>query len=448
MKARKIRFLRASLSVLALMCVLPVWGAGPEGLELSLKEALHKARERNPALQRQLLEQVRREAEVQEARGALLPTLQAQAGEIRHSINFEALAGMSVPGFPSVVGPFSVRSFGAQAQIPLLDLSLWRRWRGSKSMLDGSVAETDRMHEEISALVVGQYLLALRAEAQVDAVQARIGLAKSLEDLAVHQEQSGLGTGLDTLRAKVRSRVEEQALIRARTSHQEALSGLLRLLDLPADTSLRIKAVAPSESAPASLAAASFSEDLLAAHSTRADFRILDSQSRAADERLESVRALHLPSIQAFASVEKLGLVTSNMERVFEVGVQVTVPLFTGWRTQAQVSQARAARSQVDATRRELEARVGFELRMAKERLEAAHSEVAVAEETLRLATAELEQARHRFEAGVSSNIELVSAQEELAKAEEGHLDARYRLDQAQADLAFARGELETRYAH
>jgi outer membrane protein TolC len=69
-----------------------------------------------------------------------------------------------------------------------------------------------------------------------------------------------------------------------------------------------------------------------------------------------------------------------------------------------------------------------------------------VARRTLELARAELEQARHRFEAGVSSNIELVTAQEELARAEEGHLDADYRLDQAWADLAHAKGELESKY--
>jgi outer membrane protein TolC len=89
---------------------------------------------------------------------------------------------------------------------------------------------------------------------------------------------------------------------------------------------------------------------------------------------------------------------------------------------------------------------VGFEVRTARERLEASRNELKVAEETLGLARAELEQSRHRFEAGVSNNIELITAQEELARAEEGRLDAAYRLDQASADLTHAKGELETRY--
>jgi len=413
-----------------------------EGLELSLGEALRRARESNPTVQRQMLEQVRRDAEIQEARGALLPSLQGQATELRHSLNFEAVAGGPMPGFPAVVGPFSVRSFGAQAQMPLLDLSLWRRWRGSKSMAEAGKAENERVREEIMALVVGQYLLALRAEAQVRAVQARIDLAKTLEELARHQEQSGVGTGLDTLRAQVRTRTEEQALIRAQTSRQEALNGLVRLLDLPPESQPRIKALPPEATAPAK----DFRAELEGARATRADFRMVEAQGHAADERVEGTRALHLPSAHAFASLENMGLTTTQLHRVFEVGVQIKVPLFLGGRTQAQVSQAQAQRRQVDAARRELEARVAFELRTARARMDAGRSEVALAEEGLNLAKAELEQARHRFEAGVSTNIELVSAQEELAKAEEGHLDASYRLDQAQADLAHAKGELETRY--
>jgi outer membrane protein TolC len=419
-------------------------GAVPENVELTLGEALQKARDRNPALQRQLLEQVRKDAELQETRGALLPSLQAQASEVRHSYNYEALLGTpAAAGTPVVVGPFSVRTFGAYAQAPLLDLSLWRRWRETKSALEATKAETDRMREEISALVVGQYLLALRAEAQVRAVQARIELAKALEELAVHQEESGVGTRIDTLRAKVRTQTEGQALIQARTSRQEALSGLVRLLDLPTDCNLEVKAL-PSQEPPPAI---DLGAEVSTARSVRADFRVLEAESRAADERVEGIRAQHFPSIQAFASLEDMGLVNTSLDRVFEVGVQVKVPLFMGGRIEAQASEARAAHNQVEASRRELEARVGFELRTAKERLEAARSEWTVTEEVLRLAKAELEQARHRFEAGVSNNIELVNAQEELAKAEEGNLDARYRMDQAEADLAHARGDLETHYA-
>lgn len=417
-------------------------GAAPR--ELDLGSALREALARNPRLQRQLLEEVRREAESQEARSGLLPSLQAQASEVRHSFNFETFTGEPVAVGEPVVGPFSIRTFGLHAQVPLLDLSLWRRWRGARALAEGAKAETGQAREEIAALVVGQYLLGLRAEAQVRAVQARIELAKNLEDLAVHQEQNGVGTGLDTLRAKVRTQTETQALLRAQTARQEALSGLVRLLDLPVETDLQLKPLPDVEAA----SSVPLAEDLATARNARPDFRALLKQREAADERVAGARSLRLPTVQAFGAIEDTGLVKTQLERVYEVGVQVKVPLFTGGRIKAQENQAKAARSEVEAANRELEAKVAYEVRVARERLEAARSEVGLSQGVLDLAKAELEQARHRFEAGVSNNIELVSAQEELAKAQEGNLDARYRLDQALADLAHAKGELEKNYVH
>jgi len=437
MKGWKAAFLLAGLGWAG-----PSPAAAPEPLRLDLAGALRTALAQNPAVQRQALEQARQEAQVQEARGALLPTVQGQAGEVRQKINFEALAGMPVPGFPRVVGPFSVQTLAASAQVPLLDLSLWRRWQGARSTSEGAKAETVRVREEIAALVVGQYLLGLRDEAQTRAVSARIELARTLEQLAVHQEDSGVGTGLDTLRAKVRTQTEEQALIRARTALREAEAGMARLLDLPGDQDLALEPLADFPSGSGS----TLDQDLAAAQGRRAEYRVLEAQGRAADQNTAAAAALALPTVQAFGTYETLGLTTTNLLPVYEVGVQVSIPLFQGGRVQARESQARAERAQVDTRRRDLEAQVRFEVATARERLEASRAEAQVARRTLELARAELEQARHRFEAGVSSNIELVTAQEELARAEEGHLDADYRLDQAWADLAHAKGELESKY--
>ena len=416
--------------------------AAADPAPLDLGQALRLALAQNPAIQRARLEEARLTAQAQAARGGLLPSLSAQAGQVRQKINFEALAGMPVPGFPRVIGPFSVRSFAAEAQVPLLDLSLWQRWRGAQWLEQGARAESGQMREEVSALVVGQFLLGLRSEAWVRAVQARIELARALEQLAVHQEQSGVGTGLDTLRARVRTRTEEQGLLRAQTAREEAMAGLVRLLDLPPERTLALRPLAD----PPPGGEGSFAQDLAMARDRRPEFKVLEALGQAADARTRAQDDQRLPTVQAFASYESMGLVTTNLLPIYAVGVQVRIPLFEGGRLQAQASQARAERAQVASRNRDLEARVAYEVRTARQRLDAARHELAVAQDTVRLSREELAQARHRFEAGVANNIELITAQEELARAEEGQLDARYRLDQAAADLAHAKGALEADY--
>jgi outer membrane protein TolC len=62
------------------------------------------------------------------------------------------------------------------------------------------------------------------------------------------------------------------------------------------------------------------------------------------------------------------------------------------------------------------------------------------------LARQEVDQARDRFQAGVANNVEVVTAQNELARANDNQIAALYRYNQARADLAHAAGQMETLY--
>jgi outer membrane protein len=86
-------------------------------------------------------------------------------------------------------------------------------------------------------------------------------------------------------------------------------------------------------------------------------------------------------------------------------------------------------------------------VRTAAAQLDAAKSEVDVANLGIDLAREEVTQARDRFEAGVANNIEVITAQDELARANDNQIAALYRYNQARADLAHATGQMESLYA-
>jgi outer membrane protein TolC len=73
--------------------------------------------------------------------------------------------------------------------------------------------------------------------------------------------------------------------------------------------------------------------------------------------------------------------------------------------------------------------------------LESTAEQVTVAEEGQALAHRELKLAQDRFESGTANNVEVVTAQDELARAEENyilavssHVDAKFALARAQGD--------------
>jgi len=81
------------------------------------------------------------------------------------------------------------------------------------------------------------------------------------------------------------------------------------------------------------------------------------------------------------------------------------------------------------------------DLREALLNLDSAAGQVAVAREGQELARRELELAQDRFQQGTANNVEVVTAQDELARAEEnyilavsGHVDAKFALARAMGD--------------
>jgi outer membrane protein TolC len=56
-------------------------------------------------------------------------------------------------------------------------------------------------------------------------------------------------------------------------------------------------------------------------------------------------------------------------------------------------------------------------------------------------------QAQDRFKAGVANNIEVITAQDELARANDNQIAALYRYNQSRADLAHATGQMQVLYA-
>jgi len=81
------------------------------------------------------------------------------------------------------------------------------------------------------------------------------------------------------------------------------------------------------------------------------------------------------------------------------------------------------------------------DLRASLLNLDSTNEQVAVAREGQELAQRELEMAQDRFQQGTANNVEVITAQDELARAEENyilavssHVDAKFALARAMGD--------------
>ncbi|HVB07478.1 MAG TPA: TolC family protein, partial [Candidatus Acidoferrales bacterium] len=89
---------------------------------------------------------------------------------------------------------------------------------------------------------------------------------------------------------------------------------------------------------------------------------------------------------------------------------------------------------------------IALDVQTAVAELDSARNQVQVANLGVDLATQEVQQSRDRFRAGVVDNIEVVTAQDALARANANQISALYQYNQSRADLAHAIGRIELLY--
>jgi len=422
----------------------PIAAPSPQpAVQFTLAQALKAALEQNPRVQQSLLTIAESGDDRRAAAAALMPQVGAQAFGQRNKYNLDALMGLAQPHGPEVVGPFNWGQVGVEAQVPVFDLSLWKKWRASRHAEDAARAQGRAVREEIAALVVGQYLHALRAAASVKAGESRVALAEALAQLAENQQKQGVGTKLDTLRSKVQLQTERQRLIQAQTQRTTALAGLGRLLDLAPGTRIEL---ADSLTTP-TLPVGGFEAAYQAGLAQRPELAALDAREKAAENLRQAAQSLRLPTLVASGTYGSTGLQSQPWVNTYQISLGLRVPLFTGGLVSSQISRARSEQVRVQEARRDVRAQVGYEVQVAQAELDAAAHEVEVADLAVSLSTEALTQARHRFEAGVSNNIEVINAQDELARANDNQISALYRLNQSRVDLARATGQLEQTFA-
>jgi outer membrane protein TolC len=252
-----------------------------------------------------------------------------------------------------------------------------------------------------------------------------------------------VGTGIDTLRANVELQNEKQRLIVAKTQLETSLFGLARLLNV--DPLRRIELadqVSYVETSPAPV-----KETLERAYATRPELRQIEIGRQRAELALRTAGDQRLPRVSFNGSWAQLGLTPASVIPTYQYQFSLDVPVFTGGRIEAQRADAGLALQQLTQREHDIRGRVALEVKTAAARLDAARSEVEVANQGVLLARQEVEQARDRFQAGVTSNIEVISAQDSLARANDNQIAALYRYNQARADLAHSSGQMEALYA-
>ncbi len=439
---RKLRILSLT-PLVALASIAPMGAQDKPPLDLTLEEAVRLALRQNPRVQIASLDVAQSSEDHSIVRSALLPQANLQISDAATRRNLQAFIGRSIPGFPQHSGPFQTFQAGPAFSVPVFDLTLWRKWQASGEAVAGSRAQEQTVRDQTTLLVVSQYLGALRAAAEVKAADSRVQLAQALYDLAEQLQKQGIGTALDTLRANVEFQNEKQRLIVAQTAFRTSLDGLVWLLNLDPNQEVKLADEQSFFATPQS----DISRSLETAYAQRSEIKALMAQQAAARLKQRAASESRLPKIEMGGNWGYVGLSAPSSIPTYQYQVTLGIPLFTGGRIRAENAKARIEFDKITRQFEDQRNQIALQVKTAGRQLDAARNEVQVAALGLKLARDEVEDAQERFRNGVANNVEVTTAQDAMARANDNQIAALYRYNQARADLAHATGRIEKLYA-
>jgi outer membrane protein TolC len=406
-------------------------------IRLTLRQALEIAARDSPSVQIARLRTAEAASRIDVARSALRPQVDIRVGGAYRTANLGATLGISLPGLPDVVGPF--QQFDARLAVTeKLDLGSWRGIRAATERAGEQRWREASARESVALAVVDTYLQAVATEARIESAQARLDTANALLVQVRQFNEAGTASRLDEARALTRAEIERSsisALQAERTIRQTMLMNLIG--ESPGRPVVLLDRLSPPESRPR-LVAARFDSST----AVTADMLAAEAEMRVAIAEKEQIEAARYPTVTVEGDFGTFGRSVVDYQPTYTVRATVSVPLSTGGRVDAAIG---AAELRVRSAEQELrQARLQRETDLLSAQVEVdaalgAHAEMAqaviAARTTVRMAQA-------RFGGGLSTNLDVLAAQEILADAEAVEIQCRYRYYVARARLARASGDI------
>jgi outer membrane protein TolC len=380
-----------------------------------------------------------------QAHAALLPYISVSASDTVAQTNLAAFGFVFnlPPGLnfsiPSVVGPYNY----SQAQVALTE-SIYdpvarRNWNAAKELERASNLSVKDARELVVIAVAGAYLQTTATAARIESQRAQVANAQAVYDQARIRKEAGTNARIDVMRTLVELQTQKQRLNSLASDLRKQKLALARVVGLPLDRELTLTEPLTPDTIPIPEPAGAVEQAL----KQRSDLAAAKAQVRAAERAVSAAHAERLPSVTFNGDYGVLGANPVETHGVFTATGSVTVPVWTGNRVKADVEQADVALRQRQAELADQQGRVEQEVRSALIELETATGQLQLAATNRDYAAETLREARDRFNLGVTTTVEVVQAQEQVAGAEADYISSLFSLDLARLNLSRAAGQAE-----
>ncbi|MGH8807296.1 MAG: TolC family outer membrane protein [Noviherbaspirillum sp.] len=379
-------------------------------------------------------------------RANLLPNLSASYAKNKNRADitqpdFFGQTSTTHPEYSSSAGGVSLRQ-------PLLNLDGYARYKQGIAQTSYSDALFSARRQDLLIRLVSAYADAKYAEDQLALAIAQRDTFAEQKQVNERMFQKGEGTRTDMAETQAKFDLAEAQVLEARDSMTTARNNLAAIVGAdvtqldPLTEDFRLKPMLP----------ATFEEWKTIALERNTEINAQRYNVEIAEQEIKKNRAGHAPRVDLIAGWSKNSsetLTTRNQDStVRSVGVQVSIPLYSGGSVSALTSQAvsnhQKAKSDLDAKTSQVLVELRKQYNLALSSVARIDALVKSVDSARLLVDATQKSAK----AGVRINLDVLNAQQQLFATQRDLAQARYNYLVSYLRLRFAAGTLNAEDLH
>ncbi|MCG5075610.1 TolC family outer membrane protein [Paraburkholderia tagetis] len=413
---------------------------------IGIVDAYQAALEHDPQFAGAMADKRAGDANVAIGRSYLLPNLSASYGTYRDWTSTTSFGPQFNNNTTSQYNIYHAYAANVQLRQPLINLEGLARYRYGKAAALASDAVFTGKSEELMVRVLTAYTDTLFALDQVALATAQEKTFQTQLASNEAQLRNGQGTRTDVLETNSKLEIAKADLADAQdnldnSSHAlEAITGLSASLDVASLDRLS-EHFEPTPPSPGG-----FEQWHDIALDSNADLIAQRHSVEAARQQMQIARAGYYPHVDLVASIGKnqSNSLDAIGQRYFtkQAGIEITIPLYSGGMVRASTEQASANYAHAQDDLLDKTNKVLLELRKQYNLCTSSMTRIQALEKAVESATLQITATRKSVDAGVRTNVDVLTATQQLYQARRDLARARYQYMIASLQLKLAAGIL------
>lgn len=419
---------------------------------LTLKEAINYALENKADAQKAKLDVENSDYKIQEVRSRALPQISANGSLTYNPIlqtNVIDGAGFGAPGtiIQAAFGQKWNSVAGISLNQALYDQAVFIGLKAAKSTKEFYQLNAQLTEEQVIEKVSNAYYQVYVLRERLLVIANNLTNTSKVKDIIKGQFDNGLAKKIDFDRISVRVANINTQLIQSKNAVAIQENVLKFYIGMPMDTKIKLP---KSEF--------EVTEQLFAQKpetTNRTEYQLLKKEEQLLQYQKKSIEALYYPTLSLSGSYNYIGQgpempwFKKPVDKVYwsdfaSVGLNLHVPIFTGFGTRAKVRQAEIELKQNKLKIEDTQLALNLDFENAKKQMENSLETINIQKENAKLAQEVFNNTNNNYAQGLAPLTDLLDADNALVEAQNNYTASLLEYKLAEIQILKTKGELKT----